>query len=81
MNVHLGTAYLEQLLERHGADLALVLSAYNAGPTRAARWRELPECERSRTFYRADSLRRKPASMVKNVLRNAALYQWLYAER
>jgi len=80
VNVHLGTAYLEQLLERHGADLALVLSAYNAGPTRAARWRELPEANDHERFIERIPFG-ETRQYVKNVLRNAALYQWLYAER
>ncbi len=80
MNVHLGTAYLEQLLERHGPDLALVLSAYNAGPTRAARWRELPEANDHERFIERIPFG-ETRQYVKNVLRNAALYQWLYAGR
>lgn len=80
VNVHLGTAYLAQLLERHGPDLALVLSAYNAGPTRAARWRELPEANDHERFVERIPFG-ETRQYVKNVLRNAALYRWLYAGR
>lgn len=80
VNVHLGTAYLHELLQRYGPDLALVLSAYNAGPTRATRWRELPEAnDHERLVERIPY--GETRQYVKNVLRNAALYQWLYAER
>ncbi|NIP80019.1 MAG: transglycosylase SLT domain-containing protein, partial [Gemmatimonadetes bacterium] len=43
INVHLGTRYFESLFGRFDGHLPLVLSAYNAGPNRARRWRELPE--------------------------------------
>ena len=39
----LGAAYLKQMLARYDSDLPLVLSAYNAGPSRANRWRHFPE--------------------------------------
>jgi soluble lytic murein transglycosylase len=41
-NATLGTAYLEELIEMFGPNMALVAAAYNAGPGRAERWiREL----------------------------------------
>jgi soluble lytic murein transglycosylase len=36
--VLLGTAYLREMLDRHGEQLALSLAAYNAGPVAVARW-------------------------------------------
>ena len=78
VNVHLGTHYLVQLLERQGPDLALVLSAYNAGPTRANRWRELPEASDQERFIERIPFG-ETRGYVKNVLRNAILYQQLYA--
>ena len=36
-NVSLGTAYLDELVDRFGA-LSLVAAAYNAGPSRPVRW-------------------------------------------
>ncbi len=62
-NIHLGTAYLAQLLRRFEA-LELALAAYNAGPTRVDEWvaknqglspPEIVECaayEETRTFVR-----------------------------
>lgn len=77
VNLHLGATFLSDMLERFGPELPLVLSAYNAGPTRAARWRELPEA--------VDLLRfteRIPFSetrgYVKNVTRNRVLYEALW---
>ncbi len=80
INLHLGTRFLLDM-ERRYADgkLPLVLSAYNAGPTRARRWRQLPEF--------ADPLRfteRIPfdetRGYVKNVTRNIGVYQFLYGD-
>ena len=36
--VPLGAAYLRELLDRYGEQLALSLAAYNAGPAAVARW-------------------------------------------
>ena len=38
INVHLGMAFFADLRRRFGEDLSILLSAYNAGPTRARRW-------------------------------------------
>ncbi len=77
INLHLGARFLIDQLERYGPDLPLVLSAYNAGPARANRWRTFPEA--------TDLLRlteRIPFSetrgYVKNVTRNRRLYEALY---
>ena len=78
VNLHLGARFLRDMLDRFGPELPLVLSAYNAGPTRASRWRSFPE--------RADPLRfteripfTETRGYVKNVTRNRDLYRALYA--
>ncbi len=38
-NVRIGTAYLAWLMRRYPGDLAMALTAYNQGPSRAERWR------------------------------------------
>jgi soluble lytic murein transglycosylase len=77
VNLHLGARFLVEQLARYGPELPLVLSAYNAGPARANRWRTFPEAQ--------DLLRlteRIPFSetrgYVKNVTRNRRLYEALY---
>ncbi|HZD05144.1 MAG TPA: transglycosylase SLT domain-containing protein, partial [Longimicrobiales bacterium] len=77
VNLHLGTRFFRDLWDRFGRDLPLVLSAYNAGPTRATRWRRFPEA--------ADALRfteripfRETRDYVKQVTRNVTLYRTLY---
>jgi soluble lytic murein transglycosylase len=77
VNLHLGAAFFVDMSRRYDHDLPLVLSAYNAGPTRATAWRQFPEV--------ADPLRfteRIPfdetRGYVKSVRRNLALYRVLY---
>ena len=80
INLHLGTTFWVDMERRYGdGNLPLALSAYNAGPTRARRWRRLPEA--------ADPLRfteRIPfdetRGYVKNITRNIHLYRFLYGE-
>jgi soluble lytic murein transglycosylase len=38
-NLRLGTAYMREMLDRHGGRPYVALAAYNAGPTPVARWR------------------------------------------
>jgi soluble lytic murein transglycosylase len=78
VNLHLGAAFFVDMDRRFG-DLTLVLSAYNAGPTRANRWKRYPEA--------ADALRfteripfEETRGYVKNVRRNIGLYQALYGQ-
>ena len=77
LNVHLGAAYLADLLRRYDGDLPLVLSAYNAGPTRANRWRRLPQAGDPLRFTERIPFR-ETRNYVKNVTRNRVLYRWLH---
>lgn len=78
INLHLGTQYVVDLLGRFDGRLTFVLSAYNAGPTRAREWERFPEA--------SDPLRlveRIPfgetRDYVKQIRRNLAVYEALYA--
>ena len=77
VNVHLGTIYLDELLERYDGYIPLVLSAYNAGPTRANRWRRFPEAEDPHRFTERIPFV-ETRGYVKSVVRNRALYRRLY---
>ena len=79
LNLHLGMAYLTELLDRYQARPAVALAAYNAGPHRLKLWSTFPE-------YRDDDLfaERIPFTetreYVKIVQQNARIYSVLYAE-
>ena len=77
INAHLGTRFLAELFERYDGDVPLFLSAYNAGPTRANRWRRLPEAADPARFTERIPFT-ETRGYVKNVVRNRALYRWLY---
>jgi soluble lytic murein transglycosylase len=77
INVHLGTAFFADLRRRFGHDLPIVLSAYNAGPSRALRWREMPEVLDPHRFVELIPFT-ETRGYVKAVLLNKEIYQWLY---
>jgi soluble lytic murein transglycosylase len=73
VNLHLGTRYLAQMLERYDDSLTLVLSAYNAGPTRAAAWREFPEARDPELL-----MERVPFAETREYIRNVQLHRAVY---
>ena len=77
VNVRLGTDFLATLLDRYDGHLPLALSAYNAGPTRANRWRRMPEASDPHRFTERIPFA-ETRGYVKCVTRNRALYRWLY---
>lgn len=79
VNLHLGAAYLREMLGRYDNDLPLVLSAYNAGPTRANRWRNFPEVSDPVRFAERIPFR-ETRGYVKSITRNYRMYTFLYAE-
>ncbi|MEX2467870.1 MAG: transglycosylase SLT domain-containing protein, partial [Gemmatimonadota bacterium] len=78
VNLHLGSAFLVDMTRRFGA-LPLVLSAYNAGPTRATRWRQFPEASDDLRFTERIPFV-ETRGYVKNVRRNLGIYRLLYGE-
>lgn len=79
INIHLGMAFFADMRRRFGEDLPIILSAYNAGPTRALRWREFPEVEDMPRFVERIPFV-ETRGYVKNVLVNRAVYSWLYGQ-
>lgn len=77
INIHLGTAFFADMRRRFGDDLPIILSAYNAGPTRANRWKNFPEAADMVRFVERIPFT-ETRGYVKNVLRNRAVYTWLY---
>jgi soluble lytic murein transglycosylase len=78
VNVRMGASYLGDQLESYDGARDLALAAYNAGPSRATRWkRELGYGGDTDAFREAipfDETR----NYVKVVLRNAEIYSRLY---
>jgi soluble lytic murein transglycosylase len=79
VNLHLGAVFFRDMSRRYDNDLPLVLSAYNAGPTRATAWRQFPEAVDPLRFTERIPFE-ETRGYVKNVRRNVALYRALYAE-
>jgi soluble lytic murein transglycosylase len=80
VNLHLGAVFFRDMSRRYSDDLPLVLSAYNAGPTRATRWKAYPEASDPLRFTERipfDETR----NYVKYVRRNIGLYRLLYDVR
>lgn len=75
LNVHLGVRYLASLISQFDAELPLVLSAYNAGPARAVRWRQLPERRDAELF-----MERIPFTETRDYVRHVKLHLALYRE-
>jgi soluble lytic murein transglycosylase len=74
LNIKLGTKYLRQLHDKFDGSALLASAAYNAGPSRAARWRAaLPKTIDGAAF--AESIPfSETRDYVKRVLTNAVLY-------
>lgn len=71
-NVTLGTGYLKLVLDRLGHPV-LASAAYNAGPTRAQRWRD-PERELEGAIYAETIPFGETRDYVKKVTANAVFY-------
>jgi soluble lytic murein transglycosylase len=76
INLHLGTRYLLDLLERYEG-LPFVLAAYNAGPSRADAWSSFPEADDPDRFTERIPFA-ETRDYVKQIGRNLALYGALY---
>lgn len=79
VNLHLGAAFFVDMSRRYDDDLPLVLSAYNAGPTRATRWRRYPEASDPLRFTERIPFT-ETRGYVKNVRRNLGLYRVMYGQ-
>ncbi len=80
VNLHLGARFLIDMLDRFGPELPLVLSAYNAGPTRANRWKDYPEITELDRFTERIPFA-ETRGYVKNITRNLAIYRAIYGDR
>jgi soluble lytic murein transglycosylase len=78
-NMHLGTAYLREVLERFGGALPLAAAAYNAGPHRVDQWLAENGDPRTDAVPMTDWLELIPFAETRNyvqrVMENVAIYR------
>ncbi len=79
INLHLGTAYFAAL-QRQYSELQLALIAYNAGPTRARRWRRRPEYQIDSELFAERIPFSETRGYVRNVQTQLRIYRQLYKE-
>ncbi|MCC6715136.1 MAG: transglycosylase SLT domain-containing protein [Gammaproteobacteria bacterium] len=75
-NVMIGSAYLRDMLDRHGGNLAMAAAAYNAGPLRVKKWRPLRDCIEADIWV--DTI---PFTETRRYVRNILFYTALYEMR
>ncbi|PYP93244.1 MAG: transglycosylase, partial [Gemmatimonadetes bacterium] len=77
LNLHLGAAHLQELLERFGGRVDAAVAAYNAGTTPVRRWLARPGAEDPDQFIELIPYQ-ETRGYVRSVLRNRDLYRALY---
>jgi soluble lytic murein transglycosylase len=80
LNLRLGTKFLSDLMDMYGNRVDAALVAYNAGPSRAYRWRNFPEFATEDLFIERipfDETR----EYVKAIKSNITIYRALYGAR
>jgi peptidoglycan lytic transglycosylase len=77
VNIRLGTLFFADLLQRNGGSLTYALAAYNAGPSRVARWRKNPEAADPDLFAERIPFA-ETRDYVRVVQQNARIYAALY---
>lgn len=78
-NIELGSAYLHQLLERFGGNLALAAAAYNAGPHRVRAWLPDGACQAAEDWIELIPFT-ETRRYVRRTLYHTAVYQWRLLE-
>ncbi len=78
VNLRMGARYLADLLKRYDGAADLALAGYNAGPSRADRWRRELGHARDAEAFRERIPFDETRHYVQVVLRNAAVYRALY---
>lgn len=77
-NLQLGTYYFHSLLNSYGGQTEIALASYNAGPSRANLWRTWGPFREPAEFIEAVPFH-ETRGYIQVVLRNADVYQHLYA--
>ncbi len=77
LNLHLGAAHLQELLQRFGGRVDAAAAAYNAGAAPVKRWLERPGADDPDEFIELIPYQ-ETRGYVRAVLRNRELYRALY---
>lgn len=77
LNLHLGAAHLQELLERFGGRVEVAAAAYNAGAAPVTRWLSRPGANDPDEFIELIPYQ-ETRGYVRAVLRNRDLYRALY---
>lgn len=75
-NLLLGSLYLARLQSRYDGNAVLATAAYNAGPSRVRRWRQMPRAMASK-----DWIEMIPFRETRRYVRRVLAYQIIYADR
>jgi soluble lytic murein transglycosylase len=73
-NIQLGSHYLKSVLEKFGGNQALATAAYNAGPSRVAKW--LPDQQQDADIWIETIPFSETRKYVKAVLENQVVFEW-----
>jgi len=77
LNLHLGAAHLQELLERFPGRVDVAVAAYNAGTAPVTRWLARPGADDPDQFLESIPYQ-ETRGYVRSVLRNRELYRALY---
>jgi soluble lytic murein transglycosylase len=80
INLRMGSRYLRDQLKRYRGARDLALAAYNAGPSRADRWKRELGHGRDVDAFREAIPFAETRHYVQVVIRNAEVYRHLYAK-
>jgi soluble lytic murein transglycosylase len=84
-NLTLGSAYLDQMLDKFTGSYVLSLAAYNAGPARVAQWLNEQGDPRTHSVDSVDWIEMIPADETRNyvqrVLENLQVYRFRLGDR
>jgi len=72
-NIHFGTSYLRQMLDRFDDNMVLATAAYNAGPLRVDKWLPKAGCQRPDIWAE-----RVPFTETRNYLSRVMAYSVIY---
>jgi soluble lytic murein transglycosylase len=78
VNVRMGTKFMSDLVKRYGGAADLALAGYNAGPSRADRWRREFRYGQDTDAFREAIPFAETRNYVMVVLRNREIYERLY---